>query len=405
MSMGDGVWVNAGRGALITAGAAVISLRWMPGAWSDYTGSSGIVAFLLAVLLHAIPGALALGIAGALEAQKWHPALALGLGMTIGEAACRWLPVPLGFTAGLVQAWVLLGPAALLGRPLLAGTIGAALGCAKNRRLLAVVALFWLGSGRAFVDYGVQEQSVGIVQTGVDGFAARRPSASADRAEQLVELTQLDADWVLTPESAWPYAMGQARGGRAAFETTWQGHPPVLLGGWTDSEPAINRIGLVVDGRVAAHVDKSFVIPFAEATAGFAAGDAGRDVRVAGGIVSVLVCWEDVLPRAIAAVSPMTDILALPSSDVWLGPTGQRHHADAARYAAVTTGRWVVRATPTGQSGLIDPRGQWRMRVAEDGAHVVQVPMRPRGWIPAWWGGWLGGLASIAAGILWLLKR
>ena len=252
--------------------------------------------------------------------------------------------------------------------------------------------------------------TVGLVQTGVDGFDARRPSTAEDRAAFLLEATHLPADWVLTPEGAWPWALGRTDRGRTAFLDAWAGHPPVLLGGNTDGGTVYNSVALIEDGQVTERVDKHFLIPFAEGEAlgmpgRYAAGSNSRDVFVSGTRISVLVCWEDVLPLAISTVSASTDVLALPSSDVWLGPMGQAHHLDAARFAAVTTGRWAVRATPTGHSVVLTPTGRVAARLDTPGSAVVSVRKRRLPWNPAALGTWISLLVGLSTLVIVGRKR
>jgi apolipoprotein N-acyltransferase len=184
----------------------------------------------------------------------------------------------------------------------------------------------------------------------------------------------------------------------------------VLHGGNTNGGTVYNSGAVVQDGQLAALVDKRFLIPFAEGEAlgmpgRYAAGSQSRDVFVSGTSISVLVCWEDVLPLAISTVSTSADVLALPSSDVWLGPMGQAHHLDAARFAAVTTGRWAVRATPTGHSVALTPTGRIAAQLDGPGSAVVTVRKRRLPWNPAALGTWLSLLAALGTLLFVVRKR
>jgi apolipoprotein N-acyltransferase len=90
---------------------------------------------------------------------------------------------------------------------------------------------------------------------------------------------------------------------------------------------------------------------------------------------------------------------------VWLGPMGQAHHLDAARFAAVTTGRWAVRATPTGHSVALTPTGRVASTLDGPGSAVVTVRKRPLPWIPAALGTWLSVLTAIGFVVLLARKR
>jgi apolipoprotein N-acyltransferase len=89
-------------------------------------------------------------------------------------------------------------------------------------------------------------------------------------------------------------------------------------------------------------------------------GDGPRAMTVSGHSVAPLICYEDLLPDYARNVVRETaaELLVVLSDDAWFGETSARAlHTALARLRAVETGRFVVRATTTGPSVVIDPRG------------------------------------------------
>lgn len=387
---------DALRGAVWAGLGGAISLRWLPMAFRDYTLDSPWLPYLGAVACQALVGLLAGALLGWLRHRR-APGWTGGLALAAAEGLAAFSPLPLGLVAGLATAAPLLGPLALGGRPLLAFALGAAF-LSRRRRPGLIAFVLWLGTAPAlWLQHDRGSATVGLVQTGVDGLTARRPSADAERADFLVEHLPRDVDLVLTPEGSWPWEPGRTQRGRSAFRSQWEGLPPTLLGGNADDDGLRNRIALVVDGEVVDHVDKRALVPLAEDR--FAAGTGPRLLDVNGLQVAPLICWEDVLPRTVDRLPREADLLALPSSDVWLGPVGQAHHLDAARLATARSGRWSVRATPTGISGVISPRGRLVHTMTANGGDSFTVPLR-RPWWPQLPGTPLALLALVAA-LLW----
>ena len=74
-----------------------------------------------------------------------------------------------------------------------------------------------------------------------------------------------------------------------------------------------------------------------------------------------LICFEAILPRGSRElVRGGAGFLAFLTSDAWAGPSHEvLVHSQTAPLRAVETGRWVIRAAATGESGIISPRGEW----------------------------------------------
>lgn len=94
----------------------------------------------------------------------------------------------------------------------------------------------------------------------------------------------------------------------------------------------------------------------------FSPGGNGRPlVTLAGQPVGVDICYEDAYPQEILRALPEATLLINASNDAWFGDSLAPHqHLEIARMRALETGRFLLRATNTGISAIIDERGRLR---------------------------------------------
>jgi len=104
-----------------------------------------------------------------------------------------------------------------------------------------------------------------------------------------------------------------------------------------------------------------FEVPMSD----FSRGDAARPLLQVGvWPVGVSICYEDVFPDEVRQALPEAAFLINVSNDAWFGDSLAPHqHLEFARLRALETGRWLVRATNTGLSAIIDARGRVRARL------------------------------------------
>jgi apolipoprotein N-acyltransferase len=118
-------------------------------------------------------------------------------------------------------------------------------------------------------------------------------------------------------------------------------------------------------GTVLGVYDKVELTPFAERKAlglGRDALSAGEDIRLldaAGLRIGSAICSEGMGPGyARRLVAAGATILAIPSNDYWFtSPEAARQQLAKSRFRAIETRRPVVRATSTGYSAIVDPKG------------------------------------------------
>lgn len=83
-----------------------------------------------------------------------------------------------------------------------------------------------------------------------------------------------------------------------------------------------------------------------------------KPLAVAGQRVAVDICYEDVFGEEIIRQLPEATLLVNVSNDAWFGRSiGPRQHFQIAQMRALETGRYLLRATNTGVTGVIDQRG------------------------------------------------
>jgi apolipoprotein N-acyltransferase len=90
--------------------------------------------------------------------------------------------------------------------------------------------------------------------------------------------------------------------------------------------------------------------------------------------VGVNICYEDAFAREVLKALPEADWLLNASNDAWFGDSLAPHqHLQIARARAAESGRYLVRATNTGISAVINQRGQLVETIPQFEAEVMQV--------------------------------
>jgi apolipoprotein N-acyltransferase len=83
-----------------------------------------------------------------------------------------------------------------------------------------------------------------------------------------------------------------------------------------------------------------------------------RPMSLAGQKVAVNICYEDVFGEEIIKQLPEATLLANVSNDAWFGRSiGPRQHLQISQMRALETGRYMLRATNTGVTAIINERG------------------------------------------------
>jgi apolipoprotein N-acyltransferase len=148
-----------------------------------------------------------------------------------------------------------------------------------------------------------------------------------------------------------------------------------------------NSVFLVRAGHIAARHDKLHLLPVAEGTGpgGLFARDTsytpGRVVDVlhtATARVGTFVCLEAMYPELVRGFANVgAELLVNVSNDAWFGAgPAAEHHLDIASVRAIENRRFLLRATSTGYSAVIDPHGQIVARSGLDEPAVLSELVR-----------------------------
>ncbi len=411
-------------------------------AWRGYLAGLGLFGLGVSWIFHSIhefgqaPVWLAVGITGAfILALAAFPALVGGLGNRFRGEAARLLGIypALWFLVEWVRGWFLTGfPWLLAGEPhadsplagffpvagtfavgwlglLLAGAVvwwlrrppwRPALGLA-GVLALAVALGVWLERRAWSVPAGPLLR-VALVQGNIaqDRKWAPEMYEPTKRLYRDLTLKNRDADLVVWPETAIPAFYSEEREyfQTLAQETAADGL--TVITGVFRLDPAGPRMfnSLVRLGTPPEFYDKRHlvlfgeylplrgllrwlgdlvVIPMSDLSPG--AGAPLLHLRD-GRPVGVGICYEDAFGGLTAEALPAAQLLLNVSNDAWFGDSLAPHqHLHIARLRALETRRFMVRATNTGISAIIDPHGRVVARAPQFETHVLRgevVPLR-----------------------------
>ncbi len=92
----------------------------------------------------------------------------------------------------------------------------------------------------------------------------------------------------------------------------------------------------------------------------FSPGEPGKTtLRLAGYPAGISICYEDAFGEEIVQALPEAAFLVNASNDAWFGDSLAPHqHLEIARMRALESGRYLLRATNTGISAVIGPKGE-----------------------------------------------
>ncbi len=75
--------------------------------------------------------------------------------------------------------------------------------------------------------------------------------------------------------------------------------------------------------------------------------------------IAAAICYEIAYPELVSESAKNREIILTLSNDTWFtGSHAPAQHFEIARMRAVENGRWVIRATNNGISGLINQQGE-----------------------------------------------
>lgn len=160
------------------------------------------------------------------------------------------------------------------------------------------------------------------------------------------------------------------------------------------SEKQIYNSALFIDrdGRIADRYDKMRLVPFGEyvpyksllffaekltrEVSEFSRGTERKVFDLGTGKAGVFICYESIFPDEVRQFARNgATVLVNISNDGWYGPYGAPgQHLNMARMRAIENDRWLLRATNTGITASIDPRGRIVARAERDTRVALNAP-------------------------------
>jgi apolipoprotein N-acyltransferase len=277
----------------------------------------------------------------------------------------------------------------------------------------ALVAAVWL-HGQWVLSQPVEASGtlrVGLVQASIRQDEKWAPGLYEENVRKHIALTRRagaeGARLVIWPESAVPFPLDRDPGAAQLLRETARASDVFLLFGNDDYVDGpdgrlVRFVGVKLispGGELGLRYHKMRLVPFGEyvpfqpvftlggrvaarLVEGVADFSPGREPvvgEVEGTRLAAFICYEAIFPDLVRRfVNGGAELLVNVTNDAWYGLTSAPfQHFAMARFRAVETGKYLVRAANTGISGVIDPRGRVVERTAlfEPRVLVRDVPV------------------------------
>ena len=261
-----------------------------------------------------------------------------------------------------------------------------------RRRLAGAAALviaFGAGESLTRVDWTSPRGSplrVALLQGNISQdlkFQAGRYASTLATYRRMIESS--DARLIVLPETAIPRFLDAVDPGylRDIAQNAARRGADVLIGvPIRDPDGRYFNSVISVGASPAQRYDKAHLVPFGEfvplgfhwivKTVAIPMSDfsLGRDdpepLALAGQRIAPDICWEDAFGEEIIRQLPEATLLVNASNVAWFGDSlAPAQHLQISRMRAIETGRYMLRATNTGMTAIVDPRGKVVARLAQ----------------------------------------
>lgn len=443
------------RGWLFGLASFGVGVSWVQESfqYSHITGllsvvlASGFVAFL--AFYPAVAAYLAVRIP-APAGRHWRlgllmPALWCGVEWLRGTALSgfTWLQVAYAFVDSPLRG--LFPLAGVYGVGLLVAFSAGALAALSSRQgwkhpgclaFAVLLSVCWGGAtllaDRSWTRPAGEPMTVALLQGNVAQADKWKPQMRAPTLARYLNLTRKNwgADLIIWPETAMPgfYHTLSDFVRNLAVEARQNGSAVLAGVPMADSRSRSFRNSVVLLGADANFYHKRHLVPFGEflpfrsvlkpftdamgiPVANFSPGAAVQTpLFVKGQALGVFICFEVSFGADVRAALPAATVLVTVTNDAWFGHSiGPHQHLQIARARALETGRWLLRATNTGLTAIIDAKAQVvglapQFEVAD--LRGVITPMQ--GTTPyVLWGDWPALVVMVAIGLacVWCTRR
>lgn len=306
-----------------------------------------------------------------------------GYAPVLGVIGVGLIVVSTGCTFALLLKW-LLTRASFQHRP------------AHTFSAIICTALLWFG-GYALDNVAWTEKkgdaiSVGMIQPNIPQVKKWQPDFYEPTVERLRRLSEplWHNDWLIWPEAAIPKLYHRSGplleefGDRAAATNTGL-ITGILYDDFRQRKYFNTLIGL---GRAQGIYQKTRLVPFGEyvpledylrglihffnlPTSIISKGvGKQRGIQIGATMVMPSICYEIAYPALVAAGAADADVLLTVSNDAWFGDSiAPNQHMQIAQMRALETGRYLIRATNNGLSGIVNSKGE----ITVQGTQFVQL--------------------------------
>jgi apolipoprotein N-acyltransferase len=242
-----------------------------------------------------------------------------------------------------------------------------------------------------------------VVQPSIPESMKWDPAAAERNVRLLLDLSAAPAarriSAVIWPEAAIPFLLDRnpshlreiaaiaPEGGFVITGALRANPPPNPVQHLWNSLEAVNG-----NGQIVASYDKAHLVPFGEyvplrhtlplskitpGTMDFAAGPGPRTIELSGlPRFAPLICYEVIFPGAVVDEHDRPAWILNVTNDAWYGQSsGPYQHFAIARTRAVEEGLPLIRSANNGVSGVVDPLGRVRARIALDTVGYADLPL------------------------------
>ncbi len=281
----------------------------------------------------------------------------------------------------------------------------------RNRRLLPLLILplpliaSALLNGQVWTTHSGKPLNVAIVQPNIPQQIKWNPDYRPEIFSQYESLTRphLDAELILWPETAIPTLFRNAAAPLATLLSDLDDHQATLISGLPSFKPdseapggykVHNSLAILTTGSGVYH--KQRLVPFGEyipmesllrGTLDFfnlpmssfsLPTDQQPRLKVGNHTLSTVICYEIAYPELVRGSTLDADIMLTVSNDTWFGQSiAPAQHMQIARVRALENGRWLIRGTNNGITGLIDPKGKIVAQLPPFSAAVLRGDVQP----------------------------
>lgn len=278
-------------------------------------------------------------------------------------------------------------------------------------------------------DLSNQAISIGIIQGNIKNEIKLYPQGLAKAIQGYTEgyqkLAKSKVDIILTPEGALPFYWENFIKSSSLYQAILKEKIPIILGAFGQSQGDITNSLFAInsEGKQVARFDKFKLVPLGEyipfnsligglikrlspLEGQFTPGNFQQTFITPVGQAIAAICYESAFSeqfRYQAALGGEFIITAANNAHYSQNMPAQHHAQDVMR--SIETNRWLARATNTGYSAIINPKGEtiWLSKLNEYILHSDKIYRRQTHTLYVKWGDWLTPSLLILgiSGLVW----